>query len=75
VSTYSTSVTGVSAGHKGTVQLLTLSDANASAGAQKQAMAQGTHFLCKRPDGSEAYYRLDAERSRPDYPVLIATRP
>ena len=73
--TYSLSVTGVNANQNGTLKVLTLADANATAGAQQLAMAQGTYFLCKNPDGSSSYYRLDAERSTPSNPVLIAAGP
>ncbi len=68
---YSLSVTGLNANHRFTVANLTLSDTNALPGGQQLAMAQGTAFLCQRPDGSQAYYRLDAERSTPATPVLI----
>ncbi len=69
--TYSLSITGMNANHQSTVANLTLSDTNALPGGQQLAMAQGAYFLCKRPDGSQAYYRLDAERSTPALPVLI----
>ena len=73
--TYSLSITGVSAQQRGTVALLTLADANATAGAQQNAMAQGTQFLCKQADGASALYRLDAERSTPSLPVLVKISP
>ena len=74
--TYSLSITGVNANQRGSVELLTLSDTQAiTTGAMQQAMAQGTYFLCKNPDGSQSYYRLDAERSTPTVPVLIALGP
>ena len=73
--TYSLSVTGVNANQNGTVKLLTLSDAQGTSGGQQAAMAQGTYFLCKNPDGSQSFYRLDAERSTPSNPVLIAQGP
>ncbi len=71
--TYSLSVTGLNANHVGsTLENLTLSDAQGiTTQSMQQAMAQNTYFLCKRPDGSQAYYRLDAERSTPSVPVLI----
>ena len=69
--TYSLSVTGVDATQRGTLALLTLADANARSGAQQLAMAQGTQFLCKGPDGAERIYRLDAERSTPSVPILV----
>ena len=73
--TYSLSITGLNANQSGTVKLLTLSDTNATAGGQQLAMAQGAFFLCKNPDGSQSYYRLDAARSTPSAPVLIAMGP
>ena len=69
--TYSLSITGLNANHRFTVENLTLSDSNAMPGGMQLAMAQGTSFLCQRPDGSQAFYRLDAERSTPSVPVLI----
>lgn len=36
-----------------------------SPGAEQNAMMLGAPFLVKRPDGSEAFYRYDAERSIP----------
>ena len=74
--TYSLSVTGVNANQSGTVELVTLSDAQAiTPGAMQQAMAQKTYFLCKNPDGSQSYYHLDAARSTPTVPVLIPLGP
>ena len=73
--TYSLSITGLNANQSGTIKLVTLGDANAQAGSQQLAMAQGTFFLCKNPDGSQSYYRLDAERSTPANPVLITAGP
>jgi len=73
--TYSLSITGVGANQSGTVKVLTLADTQALPGGQQLAMAQGTAFLCKNPDGSSSYYRLDAERSTPSTPVLIAIGP
>ena len=55
------------------IQNLVVSDTQATVGGQALAMQQGAHFLCKRPDGSERYFRIDAERSIPGQPpVLIA---
>jgi expansin (peptidoglycan-binding protein) len=74
--TYSLSVTGANANqHCCAVETVTLSDAQATTGGMQAAMAQGTYFLCKNPDGSQSYYRLDAERSTPSVPVLIAAGP
>lgn len=72
--TYTLGITGVRADNPAQPQNLTLSDANARAGNQANAMQAGTHFLCKGPDGAERYYRIDAERSIPGQtPVLIPT--
>lgn len=73
---YSLAITGMSANQTDSVsELLTLSDAQATPGGMANAMQNGTQFLCKGPDGSQAFYRLDAERSTPSVPVLIAVGP
>jgi len=33
-------------------------------------MRTGTHVLCKNPDGSQSYYKIDSELSRPGALVL-----
>lgn len=72
--TYSLGVTGVRADNPPQIKNLTVSDPQAVLGGQANAMMRGTHFLCKRPDGSERYYMIDAERSVPGQPpVLIPT--
>lgn len=75
--TYSLAIKGVSAQNllAGSTQQLTLSDTNAQPGAQLNAMANGTQFLCKGPDGAQRYYMLDAARSTPALPVLIPVGP
>lgn len=71
--TYSLAITGVRADNPPQIQNITVSDTQARAGSQASTMATGAHFLCKRADGSERYYRIDAERSIPGQaPVLIA---
>lgn len=42
------------------------------AGGQAVAMQIGDQMLVKRPDGSQGWYTLDAERSTPANPVLVA---
>jgi hypothetical protein len=69
--TYSLAVLGTGAHNPFQPELLTISDPNAQLGSQASAMQTGLSFLCKRQDGSEALYRLDAERSTPALPVLI----
>lgn len=73
--TYSLAITGVRADSPNAVQNLTLPDSGARPGAQQQAMARGTQQLVKRPDGSSAWYTLDAERSTPSLPVLKPVGP
>jgi hypothetical protein len=71
VQTYSLAISGVGAHNPFVPKTLTISDPNAQAGSQQSDMRTGTAFLCKGPDGSERYYRLDAERSTPANPVLL----
>lgn len=71
--TYSLNVKGVRASSPLQVPTLTISDPQGVAGGQSMAMQLGTEFLVKRPDGSERFFRIDAERSIPGQtPVLIA---
>ena len=73
--TYSLSVTGQGAGYLSSTKTLTLSDSSATAGAQLNSMQLNTPFLAKGPDGSQAWYTLDAERSTPSNPILKAVGP
>lgn len=68
--TYSLAITGVRASPSLPASY-TLSDANARTGNQANAMQNGTAILCKGPDGAEAYYKIDAERSLPGYPPVL----
>lgn len=71
--TYSLNVKGVRADNPPQIQNITVSDPQAVAGGQALAMQLQTEFLCQRPDGSQRFYRIDAERSIPGQaPVLIA---
>lgn len=71
--TYSLSITGSRAyPNPNPISNLTLSDVNATAGAQANAVMRNTDILCKGPDGRELYYRIDAERSIPGQaPILL----
>lgn len=74
--TYSLGTAGVSANTLFTAtEPITLSDQQATPGGMEAAMQTGTAFLCKNPDLSQTYYVLDAERSTPSKPVLIAQKP
>ena len=69
--TYSLAFTGTRADSPATITNLTLSDPQAVAGGQALAMAQGTSFLCRGPDGSQGYYKIDASRSLPGGPIYL----
>ena len=69
--TYSVGTKGVGAHNYALPQTLTLSDPQAITGGQQLAAQQGAQFLCKRPDGSERYFRIDAERSIPGQPPVL----
>ena len=57
-------------------KVLTINDAQATTGAQTLAMQQGLWFLAKKPDGSQGYFVIDAERSLPGQtPILRAVSP
>jgi hypothetical protein len=73
--TYSLSITGFDADSLFNAKPLTLADTQAPSGAQQNAMQNGLSFLCKLPDGSSAYYKLDPYRSTPGNPVLLACGP
>lgn len=75
--TYSLATTGYNANSPFTPQPLILDDLAAGrAGAQANAMANGTPVLCKGPDGAQRYYKIDSERSRPGGPLyLLAVGP
>lgn len=48
-----------------------LSDDQSREGGQQAAMSTGLAFLCKGPDGAQALYKIDAERSTPGGPVYL----
>lgn len=71
--TYSLNIKGARADNPAQPANIVVSDPQAVAGGQALAMQQGLSFLCQRPDGSQRYYRIDAERSIPGQtPILIA---
>lgn len=78
--TYSLAVKGALNDSVAQVENVTLADQAVGGGAtvtiptpggMQQAMRLGTQFLGKGPDGAERLYRLDAERSTPDVPILV----
>lgn len=68
--TYSLAVTGAGIGQKFAQKVHTLPDSGATPGAMARAQQLHTPLLCLNPDGSQAYYVLDAGRSTPANPVL-----
>lgn len=69
--TYSLSVTVASANSVFQPKNLTLSDTDSTGdvvstiGGQQGNMSDGDLVLCKNPDGSQSYYRIDPVRSVP----------
>lgn len=67
--TYSLSVTAMSGGSPFQAKTLTLSDTDATGdvvstiGGQQGTMSDGDMVLCRNPDGSQSYYRIDPIRS------------
>jgi len=71
MATYSLSLAGAPADNPTRPQSLDVDDAYATPGGMSGAMANGTPFLCRGPDGQEAYYKYDAERSLPGGPRVL----
>ena len=77
--TYSQGVTGVDAGARYNTPLtIQVGDKDLagdvvgiSAAAQAGEMSTNAYILCKQPDGSQAYYRIDAERSIPGVSLVM----
>lgn len=70
--TYSVNFKGIAADANGCANANTvLSDTQSQPGGQQLAMSTGQAFLCKGPDGAQALYKIDAERSTPGGPVYL----
>lgn len=66
MASYSLAITGVSADNAQQPSNILIDDAYVQrTGDIRQAMAQNTQMLCQLPDGSQAWFTFDAERSRP----------
>jgi hypothetical protein len=63
MTTYSLALTGAPAGQVAQVAMLKLPDNAGLPGDAASSMQAGAPLLCQRPDGSQRYYVLDAERS------------
>lgn len=76
--TYSQSITGINAGTRYTPATVQVGDTDLSgdvigktAAAQGGNMSDNDYVLCKNPDGSQSYYRIDAERSIPGVSLVM----
>lgn len=72
--TYSLAVKGAPAQNAQAPLSQTVDDSVARYGGAQNAMMLGTPFLCQGPDGAQAYYTYDAERSNPDIGLRILKR-
>ena len=63
--TYSIGTTGAPADNRYQPTSLTVDDTVATTGNQQRAMLTGESFLCQGPDGGQALYVYDTERSVP----------
>ena len=70
--TYSIGATGLPADSPFALSTLKIGDTAGLLGGQQLCMAQNTQVLCKKRDGSQAWYTIDAERSTPSAVVLKA---
>lgn len=70
--TYSLAAAGRRADSSFVVNNVTLGDSAGLTGSQANAMQANTQVLCKKPDGSQAWFTIDAERSLPGAVVLKA---
>lgn len=79
VQTYSQSITGIDANARynvaGTIKVGDVGidgDANVNwAPCIQGAASDNGYILCKNPDGSQSYYRIDAERTIPGVSLVL----
>ena len=77
--TYSQSITGIDAGARYNTPLtVRVGDADLATDALNThgrswqgPMSRNDYILCKQPDGSQAYYRIDAERTIPGVSLVM----
>lgn len=76
--TYSQSLTGQNAGSRYTAASIRVGDTDASGDAQlnyapniQGQCRDNDYVLCKNPDGSQSYYRIDAERTIPGVSLVM----
>ena len=79
VQTYSQSVTGINAGARynvpANVQVgdtdIAGDSINKHGRSWQGPMSRNDYILCKNPDGSQSFYRIDAERSIPGVSLVM----
>jgi hypothetical protein len=76
--TFSQSLTGINAGTRYTSLTVQIGDTDSAGDVQlnnvpnmQQNMRDNDYVLCKNPDGSQSYYRYDAERSIPGVSIIM----
>lgn len=76
--TYSQSLTGMNAGSRYTAASIRVGDTDLSGDAQlnyapniQGQCRDNDYVLCKNPDGSQSYYRIDAERTIPGVSLVM----
>jgi len=76
--TYSQSLTGINAGTRYTPATVRVGDTDLAgdsilnyAPAVQGNCADNDYILCKNPDGSQSYYRVDAERTIPGVSLVL----
>jgi hypothetical protein len=76
--TYSQSVTGIDAGTRYAPASIQVGDADAAGNAINKhgrswqgPMLRGNQILCRNPDGSQSWFRIDAERSVPGVSLVM----
>ncbi len=73
--TYSLATVGRNANSPFTVTPISLPDSAGRLGSEALAMRNNSQLLCKKPDGSQAWFTIDAERSTPGNVVMKAVGP
>jgi len=77
--TFSQSLTGINAGSRYTAASIQVGDTDIAGNANQKwapdvaglVTARNDYILCKNPDGSQSYYRIDAERTIPGVSLVM----
>lgn len=78
VQTYSQSITGMNANSRYTPAAVQVGDVDLAGDALRNYApniqgncSDNDYILCKNPDGSQSYYRIDAERTIPGVSLVL----